>query len=67
MAPLKHIIDHKYQLIKQILKLSKLSNEFYGTELLNESELYKLKRNDLRNVLTELKVQLDITTKNIRY
>lgn len=52
----------KYLLIKQIVKLSKESHEYFGTEILKESELNLMKVNDLLNVEAELNTRLGLTS-----
>ena len=53
----------KYNLIKEILYLNKSAVKIFGVEELTEDELYEMKINNLKNVKTELIVQLGIKHK----
>ena len=53
----------KYKLVKHILYLNEVAIEVFGIEKLEKEELYQMKISDLKNIKTELIIQLGIKHK----
>lgn len=56
----------KQNMILSIIRLSKQLNEMCGSEILTLSELDSMKKKDLKNVLSELRVRLGYNFKITR-
>lgn len=58
---------YKYNLINKILRLNEQAIEKFGIEKLTKEELYKMNINYLKNVESELRVQLGIRPTGMYY